>query len=542
MATYRITAPDGAKYDVTAPDDATEEQVMAYAKQNYAKPAEEPSGLAGWNRRMGQTIANVGAGAVRGAGSIGSTILAPLDYAGVTGMTNAERRAQIDAGLQTMGADTESLAYGGGKLAGEVAGTAGIGGTIAKGLSAVPAIARTAPGFINAVRTGGMTAGGSGMATRIAGGALSGGAMAGAINPEDAGTGAILGGALPGAVKGAGMVGSKIASKMKVSQEIAQLSQKAKSLGIDIPADRIANSKILNAGAASLDYVPFSGRIATETKMNNQIKRALSKTFGENTDSLSKDVFVKAQQKLGQGFDDFLTKNKVTVDQQLFSDMQGNLAKAKNELSADNYRIIENQVKDLWGKIDNGIIDGNAAYNVKKTLDRLGRGNGNEAFHAKEVRNSLMDALKRSVSPEKAQGFTDLQRKYANLKSLQKLAGNSAEGDISMARLGNIDSRNQEVIDLAKIAATFAKGRESPHGAMQRVSIGSGVAALGGGVLAGVAAPVAAGLTAGRAANMALNSKTLKNVLVGNPSTKNRLADLLENPTTRAAIMAAQSR
>lgn len=207
MATYRITAPDGAKYDVTAPDDATEEQVMAYAKQNYAKPAEEPSSLLGWNRRMGQTIANAGAGAVRGAGSIGSTILAPLDYAGVTGMTNAERRAQIDAGLQTIGADTESLAYGGGKLAGEIAGTAGAGGLVAKGLSAVPAIARTAPGFINAVRTGGMTAGGSGMATRVAGGALSGGAMAGAINPEDAGTGAAIGAAFPVVGKIAGESG-----------------------------------------------------------------------------------------------------------------------------------------------------------------------------------------------------------------------------------------------------------------------------------------------------------------------------------------------
>lgn len=35
MATFRITAPDGNEYDVDAPDDATEDQVMAYAQQNY---------------------------------------------------------------------------------------------------------------------------------------------------------------------------------------------------------------------------------------------------------------------------------------------------------------------------------------------------------------------------------------------------------------------------------------------------------------------------------------------------------------------------
>lgn len=533
---------------VEFPDGMSDEDIVAAIKKNAMGYAEKPTpaeqelgGLAGWNRRMGQTIANAGAGALRGAGSIGATILSPLDALGVTGMTNDQRRAAIDSGLKEMGADPESLAYQGGKLGAEIAGTAGVGGGLAKGLGMVSQSPK-ALALAEALRTGGMYAHGAGMGTRIAGGALSGGAMAGAINPKDAPTGAVLGGALPGVVKGAGMVGSKIAEKMRVPSETANLAQKAKSLGIDIPADRIANSRILNAGAASLDYVPFSGRIATETRMNNQIKKAISNTFGENTDNLSKDLFTKTQQKLGKQFDNFLTQNKVAVDQQLFNDLQGNLTKAKNELSADNYRIIENQVKDLWGKIDNGIIDGNAAYNVKKTLDRIGRGNGNEAFHAKEVRNSLMDALKRSVSPQKAQDFTSLQRKYANLKSLQKLAGNSAEGDVSMARLGNIDSRNQEVIDLAKIAATFAKGRESPHGAMQRIAMGGGVAALGGGALAGLAAPVAAGLTAGRAANMALNSNSLKNLLIGQPANTAMLTDLLANPATRAGLLSIQSR
>jgi hypothetical protein len=198
-------------------------------------------------------------------------------------------------------------------------------------------------------------------------------------------------------------------------------------------------------------------------------------------------------------------------------------------------------VKDLWGKIDNGIIDGKAAYNVKKTLDRLGRGNGNEAFHAKEIRNSLMDSVSRSVGPEKAADFTELRRKYANLKALEKLAGNNVEGDISMARLGNIDSKNQEVKDLSQIAATFAKGRESPHGAMQRVSMGGGVAALGGGAFAGLAGPVAAGLTAGRLANIALNSDSIKNFLLLQP--KNRVSNILRemNPQDVAGMTSLQN-
>ncbi len=39
MAKYRITSPEGQSYDITAPDDATEDQVMAYARENFSKPA-----------------------------------------------------------------------------------------------------------------------------------------------------------------------------------------------------------------------------------------------------------------------------------------------------------------------------------------------------------------------------------------------------------------------------------------------------------------------------------------------------------------------
>lgn len=38
MAKYRITGPDGAVYEVNAPEDATDEQVLAYVRQNSGKP------------------------------------------------------------------------------------------------------------------------------------------------------------------------------------------------------------------------------------------------------------------------------------------------------------------------------------------------------------------------------------------------------------------------------------------------------------------------------------------------------------------------
>jgi len=198
----RFEVPEG-----TTPEQA--QQMIAASLQPSAKTEQpkEPS----FGDSLKQELGNLGAGMVRGAGSIGATILAPVDAAaralnkgkpvniGGYDIVGQDRRSGMDAALQTMGAEPDSLMYKGGKLAGEIAGTAGVPGMLAKGAQA----ARFAPSAVEAIRTAGM-AGGS-LPSRVAAGAATGGAMAGLANPEDAGTGALIGGALP--------IASSVASK-----------------------------------------------------------------------------------------------------------------------------------------------------------------------------------------------------------------------------------------------------------------------------------------------------------------------------------------
>ena len=109
-----------------------------------------------------QGAGNLVAGAVRGAGSIGATILYPVDKIGdfmdggglgdkvsssslsdlVKGgaaapklSRNEQRRADMDAALKTMGADPDSTMYAVGKVGGEIAGTAGAGGVAGNALA-----------------------------------------------------------------------------------------------------------------------------------------------------------------------------------------------------------------------------------------------------------------------------------------------------------------------------------------------------------------------------------------------------------------------
>jgi len=187
---------------------------------DYQRP-KEPSALA----RVGGTLRDVAAGAVRGAGSIGATIVAPYDVAkdalagkGLSLESNRQRRADMDAALADLtGADTDSMAYGGGKLLTEVAGTLGVGGTLANAATRVaPRTAAAFPGMIQSIRTAGMTAGQPGaMGARVIGGAVTGGASAGLVNPEEAGTGALIGGGMPAGTAAAGWLGQKAAQGVK---------------------------------------------------------------------------------------------------------------------------------------------------------------------------------------------------------------------------------------------------------------------------------------------------------------------------------------
>ena len=530
--------PDGTVLEF--PEGTSPDVVQRVVKQRLgvaAKP--EPSTM----QNIGQTLGNIGAGALRGAGSIGATIMAPKDIIsdalagkGFSLDSNRQRRSAMDDAQRGMGADTESFGYGAGKLAGEIAGTAGAPGILAKGAQALKA----SPAIVQALRTGGLAAdgltGAKGAAIRAGAGAVGGGVSSGMVNPEEAATGAMIGGALPGVGKLAGEAGKRVGVAMRgaeaISPEVKALAQRAADLGIEVPADRLGNSKFLNAVTSGLNYVPFSGRDATEQKMTDQLAKAASNLVGENTSNLTK-ALRDAKGTIGGKFDSFLKGNTIAVDDVLKLDVSDVLKTAEKELGPDALKPIQNQVAEIFTKGANGQIDGQTAYNIKRTLDRIGKGSGNEAFHARQLRDTLMDALERSVGPDAAAEFKVARQQYGNMKQLEKIAQNGAEGDISVARLANMKNiGNPQLQELADIASQFVKPREAQHGSMQR-----GFAALGVGGIAG--APALAGTMAGgRAINSALNSQTARSLMMNPGQVPPQLIEALRRGALAAPVVA----
>lgn len=544
-------------------------KIAAYIKslpsEEAAKPATKPKEEGG----TAQTLGNIAGGLTSGAAQIGATALAPVDWlARKLGVKDealfpTDRRAAIESGLREMGAQPESMAFKAGQLGAEIAGTAGAGGLLARGTAgALPTLAKYAPRIEQALSTSkgiqsispqlasAVASGGfklaqpaanklAGLATRAAGGAISGGAMAGMVRPEDALTGAAIGGAMPGAVQGAGALGRMVGNKLipKATQEVADLAQKAKTqYKIDVPADRIADSKTLNALTSSMEYVPFSGRAASVEKMHSQINQAVSRTIGQDSANIT-DALRKASADLGSKFDDVLKNNTVKVDNEFLNALASHADTAAKELESGQAKIIQNQIDEIIAKASQtGEIDGQAAYNIKKTLDRISKQNSPTAYYAKDLKMSLMDALNRSLGPEEAAKFAKVRQQYGNMLTLEKLAPAGAEGEISMGRLANLRNvRDPELRDLVDIAAQFGRSREAPHSAQQRVWAGGGLAALG--LSTGTLPMMAAGIAGSRAANAALNSQMVKNAMLGQGSAApGAIQNMLANPAVRAAL------
>ena len=135
MAKYRITGPDGAVYEVNAPEGATEDQVLAYVRQNSGKPKKtvqapkqpeyDPTeGMSGpelFAAGIGKSIYDTGRGVKQLFGGMSRE--------------DVDEQRRLDAPLTRRGAGMA------GNIAGTVAQVVVPGGVAVRGASAAPRVA-----------------------------------------------------------------------------------------------------------------------------------------------------------------------------------------------------------------------------------------------------------------------------------------------------------------------------------------------------------------------------------------------------------------
>lgn len=440
--------------------------------------------------RLGGHVRDFGAGLVRGAGSIGATLIRPFE----SGQENAERRKAMDAALANLvGADTDSLAYGGGKLVAEVAGTSGVGGAIAKPAAAI--LGRLAPSFapavVNALRTGGMSTGAApasvagrvgDLALRTGAGAAVGGASAGLVNPEDAGTGALIGGALPGGIKAAGAVGAGIKSGA------AGLTKHALGVSTGTGSESIATAYRAGkeGGTSFLDNmrgkVPFTDVLDEAKSALSQMRIDRSNAYKQGMAGVSADKTVL----------DFTPIDAAVNSMKSMGNYKGQVINKNASGTVDEIAELVNQ----WRALDP------AEFHTPEGLDALKQAIGDIrdsaqlGSPARRAADTAYNAVKGQITKQ-APTYTKVMKDYSEASDLVKeiersLVGNQkTAADTAMRKLqslmrNNVNTNYGNRLDLARTLE--AKGADIlPAVAGQSMSSMTprGLQALSAGGLAG---------------------------------------------------------
>lgn len=257
-------------------------------------------------------VAGFVAGLGRGARDVvdtGAQLLAS-GFDKIAGTSEGDRVAAINkAGTDQFKQDySGSTAAEIGRVGGQIAATLPVGGALGAGVRAAGA-AGIAPTIAvplgEAIASGGLAAQGAGLGVRAAGGAISGGVTAGLADPEQAGTGAVLGAALPVAVRGLGAVGQAIGSTLRgpeVPLGVRQAAQAAQDVGYVIPPTQVAptlGNRIIE-GVAGKVTTAQNASARNQEVTTSLAKRALGVADSEQ---LTPELLQNIRQRAGAAYD-----------------------------------------------------------------------------------------------------------------------------------------------------------------------------------------------------------------------------------------------
>lgn len=533
-----ITAqlPDGTVLEFP---DGTPNNVIDRVVKGSLQPAAPNSSMMQYIK---QGSGNLAAGLVRGAGSIGATILAPIDMAsdaldgkGLSLESNRQRRAGMDSALGNMGAETDSLIYKGGKLAGEIAGTAGAGGAAANILTKVaPRVAGASPALIEALRTSGMSANGAtgatGAATRAAGGALNGALSAGMVNPEDAGVGAVVGGLMPGAVQVAGNAGKYIDKKTG-----ERLAEQLREFGRTAPK----NETVRQSLEAGYKIPPNMVKPSLANQIIESIsgKQATQQIASEGNERVTGELVRKA---LGIADDAPITQSTLEnlrkTAGKAYAEVSSLSPKAADDLEA--LKLARNEASG-WFK----------AYNRSASPLDLAK--------AKEAR-ALSDALEQTLEKHAADAgkdelipmLRDARKQIAKTYTVGR-AVNDASGTVDARVLGRMYEKGMPLSDGLDTAGRFASafptiakssqqvGSPAAHNLKSLASLGAGMA--GGATMGpmGMAAAAVPFIVPPAARSIMFRDGAQKSLVQSAPQASKaaQLAQLLQSPELQQLLL-----
>ncbi len=482
-------------------------------------------------------------GLARGAGSIGATLLAPIDWLARTSnngqpiniggynVLGHDRRVGMDAGLESAGVDTNSTQFKTNQLIAEIAGTSGVGGLLAKGAGALGA----GPSLVSALQTGGMnTAGAGGLrgaATRLVGGSATGAATAGLVNPEYAPMGGVIGGFTPFVVQGSGLLGDYFNRKLseRLAGQTARYNQRSglnETIQKSIDAGYVIPPNMVKPSLKNQIIESISGKQATQqiaSGRNEQVTgRLVRESLGMSPDAnLSRSALEDIRRKAGNAYADV-----ANLSPQAAADLEA-LKVARNEATG-------------WFQ----------AYNRSARPDDLAKAKAARTLSEK-LEAALESHAKGAGKVDLIPALRDARKQIAKTYTVSR-ALNDASGTVDARVLGRLYEKGKPLSDGLDVVGRFASafptvskstqqvGSQAAHNLKAAMSLVSGA---GGASLLGPAGVGAAAIpfVAPPAARSIMFREAAQKSLVGSAPKASAgaeaLAELLVNPELQQILL-----
>lgn len=442
---------------------------------------------------------------------------------------------------------------GGGLAQGVATGGAGFGTSAARAGGGLGKVA-----FGSAI-DGALYGGAYGAGSAVEGERLSGAGMG-------AGTGFLVGGAMPVVAAGVSKAARKAISPFTANAERTAAAQALRAEGVPVTAGQITGNRRLRFAEAEL-----GGRKAADV-MDNQAEafsKAVLKRAGINASKATPEVIDTAFDQVGKRFDSLAAKSMVRPDQQMVTELR-DVFNHYGQITPETMRspIVQDVVNDIVKSVGGGKpISGQSYQNITSRLARAARGATNPDLKQTlyGIREVLDGAMERSLPQAQAGAWRAARNQYRNLLAVEQAATRAgeaaAEGLISPANIRNAVinqgrrayARGQgDFADLARAGSMLLSPLPS-SGTSERLlarSLVNAPAAIGGilggatGNIPGGIMGMAAGAALPRVAGSALMSRPVQSYLAnqaagaGNPIRQAVTAGLL----TKAAIPAIPRR
>lgn len=470
MAEYSFKVPGGGVLRITAPDDATEDQVLEYANAQFermiGKPSNPTDDLSGPER----FAAGAGKATMDTARGIGQLV-------GAVDQSAIDEAAASDAPLM----DTR------GGFWGNVTGHAA--------QMAIPGAAATKAGLLTRAPTllPSLAAKSAGRLIPAAAGA---GAYAG-LQPVESGDSRIQNAGIGALAGAAGQVGGEGLAKIAqgganmLTPAVKALAQKAEAFGIPLSTAQLTDSKTIKLLQSVLDRLPFSGAGKRQQGQQAAFNRAVAAQMGAQADNLGPDVMAGAKQRIGDTFTRLSQRNAAAVDNQLLNDLADVTSAARRNAVPDNAQIVDNLADDILSMTNNGKIAGTAYREMDTHLGRLAKqaSDGDRRHYIGQLREALRSAMDRSVSPMTKKEWDQARKQWRAMKTVAEIQDVIATGNVSPAALlakvtkGDRNAAfkgSDELLDLARIGKTFLRDSIPDSGTAQRMFIQQALMNMGG--------------------------------------------------------------